>query len=452
MSQILFVAAREIFDSRGVPTVEVDIGIKIGQFRASVPSGANGSTSSSAYEVRDLRDGDKKRVMGKGVMKAIQNIKDVLGPRLLGMDVTDQVAIDKVMVEELDGTKNDWGWCKTNLGANAILAVSMAVCRAGAAAKGKRLYQHVATLAGKDEDEYVLPMPAFKMFGGGLHSASRMSCQEMMIVPVGATSFREAMQVGVEVYHTLKGVMKKQYGQDGCNVGDEGAFNIRGENDEALDVLMTAVNDSGHADKVKIAMDMAASEFYSKRPGNPGIYDLDFKNPNGSPANMKKDIEKLIVCYQSWMAKFPIISIEDPFEQDDFEGFARFQAEVGSKLQIVGDDLLATNTKRIQLAIEKKMCNTLLLKLNQIGTISEAIEAAKLAHGAGWGVQVSHRSGETEDSFIADLAVGLRAGQIKTGAPCRSERLAKYNQLLRIEEEIMEAGMGKFAGEAFRRP
>jgi enolase len=266
-----------------------------------------------------------------------------------------------------------------------------------------------------------------------------------MILPTGASSFKEGLMIGAEVYHTLKKVIKEKYGQDACNVGDEGGFapSVQ-DNNEALDVLMTAIKKSGHIDKVKIGTDVAASEFYKD-----GKYDLDFKNPE-SPPEMKKSADELIEYYKSWFAEYPFVSIEDPFDQDDWAAYTKFKAEVGDKMQIVGDDLLVTNPNRIKKGLEVDACNALLLKVNQIGSISESIEAAVMSQKAGWGVMVSHRSGETEDTFIADLVVGLRTGQIKTGAPCRSERLAKYNQLIRIEEEL--GSNCTYAGANFRSP
>eukprot|EP00403_Amphidinium_massartii_P008279 CAMPEP_0178424008 /NCGR_PEP_ID=MMETSP0689_2-20121128/27988_1 /TAXON_ID=160604 /ORGANISM="Amphidinium massartii, Strain CS-259" /LENGTH=1391 /DNA_ID=CAMNT_0020045631 /DNA_START=72 /DNA_END=4244 /DNA_ORIENTATION=+ len=423
--RIMHLTAREILDSRGNPTVEVDVWTPLGQFRASVPSGA----STGVYEALELRDGDKNRALGKGVLKAVANVKDLIAPKLIGLDATQQSMIDKLMVETIDGSKNEWGWSKAKLGANAILAVSMAVCRAGAAAAGLRLFQHIAALAGQPEDDFLLPVPSFNVINGGSHAGNRLACQEFMILPVGATTFREAMNIGAEVYQTLKSVLKKKYGQDACNVGDEGGFAPPvQDNTEALEVLMEAVKQSGHAEKVRLGTDVAASEFFVKESN---IYDLDFKNPAGSAADMKMNAKSLAQYYKGWLDKYPLISIEDPFDQDDFEAYAEFNKMVGTGTQIVGDDLLVTNPKRVSMALDKKLCNALLLKVNQIGSITEAIEAAQLAMKSGWGVMVSHRSGETEDSFIADLVVGLRAGQIKTGAPCRSERLVKYNQLLR---------------------
>merc|ERR1712232_290512 len=440
-AKIVSVKAREIFDSRGNPTVEVDLLTDMHLFRAAVPSGA----STGIYEALELRDGDKNRLLGKGVLKAVKNVNELIAPRLVGMDVTKQKAIDMMMVETLDGTQNDWGWSKSHLGANAILAVSMAVCRAGAASMQMPLYEYIATLAGKPTGKYVMPVPSFNVINGGSHAGNRLACQEFMILPVGANSFKEALIMGCEVYHTLKGVIKKKYGQDACNVGDEGGFapSVQ-DNNEALDVLMEALQKSGHADKVKIGTDVAASEFYKD-----GKYDLDFKNPDSKPSDWKTGSE-MSKYYMDWFAKYPFVSIEDPFDQDDWESYALLLKTMGEKVQIVGDDLLVTNTKRISKALDVGACNALLLKVNQIGSITEAIDAANMSMRNGWGVMVSHRSGETEDSFIADLVVGLRTGEIKTGAPCRSERLAKYNQLLRIEEEL--GSLATFAGVNFRRP
>jgi enolase len=438
------VTAREIYDSRGNPTVEVDLCTEYHLFRAAVPSGA----STGVYEALELRDGDKNRLLGKGVLQAVKNVNEVIGPALKGMTVTKQTDIDKMMVEALDGTQNTSGWSKSKLGANAILAVSMAVCRAGAASMQMPLYEYVATIAGKSTDKFVMPVPSFNVINGGSHAGNRLACQEFMILPTGASSFKEALIIGAEVYHTLKGVIKKKYGQDACNVGDEGGFapSVQ-DNNEALDVLMEAINKSGHASKVKIGTDVAASEFITKE----GKYDLDFKNPAGKGApDMHKTGDEMIAYYQDWFKKYPFVSIEDPFDQDDWKSYSKFQKAVGDSMQVVGDDLLVTNPKRVALALEVEACNALLLKVNQIGSITEAIEASNMSQRAGWGVMVSHRSGETEDSFIADLVVGLRTGQIKTGAPCRSERLAKYNQLLRIEEEL--GSKCTFAGTSFRNP
>jgi len=441
--KIVFLRAREIFDSRGNPTVEVDLCTESALFRAAVPSGA----STGVYEALELRDDDKGRCVGKGVLKAVANINNIIAPKLLGMDVTEQVKIDKMMVEELDGSRNEWGWSKSKLGANAILAVSMAVCRAGAAASEMPLYQYIAKLAGKPMDRFCMPVPSLNVINGGSHAGNGLACQEFMILPTGASSFKDAMCIGAEIYHTLKGVIKKKYGQDACNVGDEGGFAPSvTNNEEALDILMEAINKSGHADKVKIGTDVAASEFYNKETK---LYDLDFKNP-ASPPEMKKDAKAMIEIYKGWCSKYPMVSIEDPFDQDDWDAYKTCMDALGASQQIVGDDLLVTNPTRIRKALEVGACNALLLKVNQIGSISESIEAATMSQQAGWGVMVSHRSGETEDTFIADLVVGLRTGQIKTGAPCRSERLAKYNQLIRIEEEL--GPLCHFAGTKFRNP
>jgi enolase len=442
-AKIVSIKAREIFDSRGNPTVEVDLLTDMHLFRAAVPSGA----STGIYEALELRDDDKKRLMGKGVLKAVKNVNDVIAPKLIGMEVTRQSEIDRLMVETIDGSQNMWGWSKAHLGANAILAVSMALARAGAASMHMPLYEYIANLAGRPTDKYVMPVPSFNVINGGSHAGNRLACQEFMILPVGASSFREALIIGAEVYHTLKGVIKKKYGQDACNVGDEGGFapSVQ-DNNEALDVLMDAIKKSGHEAKVKIGTDVAASEFWKPEIGK---YDLDFKNPQSSD-DMKKTGEEMCQYYLDWFKKYPFVSIEDPFDQDDWAAYSHFNELCGKDMQIVGDDLLVTNVKRIAKAIDCGACNALLLKVNQIGSITESIEAANMSSQQGWGIMVSHRSGETEDSFIADLVVGLRTGEIKTGAPCRSERLAKYNQLLRIEEELGPRAV--YAGASFRHP
>ncbi|CAN8284994.1 unnamed protein product [Cochlearia groenlandica] len=440
MATITVVKARQIFDSRGNPTVEVDIhtsnGVKV---TASVPSGA----STGIYEALELRDGGSD-YLGKGVSKAVGNVNDIIGPALIGKDPTQQTAIDNFMVHELDGTQNEWGWCKQKLGANAILAVSLAVCKAGAVASGIPLYQHIANLAGNPK--IVLPVPAFNVINGGSHAGNKLAMQEFMILPVGASSFKEAMKMGVEVYHNLKSVIKKKYGQDATNVGDEGGFapNIQ-ENKEGLELLKTAIEKAGYTGKVVIGMDVAASEFYSTDK----TYDLNFKEEKND-GSQKISGDALKDLYKSFVSEYPIVSIEDPFDQDDWEHYAKMTTECGDKVQIVGDDLLVTNPKRVAKAISEKSCNALLLKVNQIGSVTESIEAVKMSKRAGWGVMASHRSGETEDTFIADLSVGLSTGQIKTGAPCRSERLAKYNQLLRIEEELGSEAI--YAGLNFRKP
>jgi enolase len=431
-SAITKIVGRSIIDSRGNPTVEADVHTHKGWYRAAVPSGA----STGVYEAVELRDGGNKWT-GKGVSKAVANINEHIAPALLGYDPTKQKEVDDKM-KDLDGTDN-----KAKLGANAILAVSLAVAKAGAAEKGVPLYKHLADLAGNPK--LVLPVPSFNIINGGSHAGNSLAMQEFMILPVGATSFTEAMQMGTEVYHALKSIIKKKYGQDATNVGDEGGFapNIA-SNDEGLDLVNQAIAQAGYTGKVKIGMDVAASEFYTEDKK----YDLDFKTKDAS----KKDKDglktgpELMEMYKSFCKEYPIITIEDPFDQDDWENTTAFTLEGVS--QVVGDDLLVTNPVRVKEAIEKKACNALLLKVNQIGTVTESIQAVKMAKEAGWGVMASHRSGETEDSFIADLAVGLATGQIKTGAPCRSERLAKYNQLLRIEEELGADAV--YAGENWR--
>ncbi|KAF4351264.1 hypothetical protein F8388_019652 [Cannabis sativa] len=430
------VKARQIIDSRGNPTVEVDL-ITDNLYRSAVPSGA----STGIYEALELRDGDKSVYGGKGVLKAVQNINEIIAPKLIGVDVRNQADVDAIMLD-IDGTPN-----KSKLGANAILGVSLSVCRAGAGAKGIPLYRHIQEISGTKE--LVMPVPAFNVINGGSHAGNNLAMQEFMILPVGASSFSEALRMGSEVYHILKGIIKAKYGQDACNVGDEGGFapNVQ-DNREGLVLLIDAIEKAGYTGKIKIGMDVAASEFLTKD----GKYDLNFKKQPNDGAHVLS-AQSLGDLYKEFVKDFPIVSIEDPFDQDDWSSWTSLQSSVD--IQIVGDDLLVTNPKKISEAIQKKACNGLLLKasiynyVNQIGSVTESIQAALDSKAAGWGVMVSHRSGETEDNFIADLSVGLASGQIKTGAPCRSERLAKYNQLLRIEEEI---GSVRYAGEAFRSP
>jgi len=352
------------------------------------------------------------------------------------------------MVEELDGSKNEYGWSKSKLGANAILAVSLATARAGAADKGIPLYKYVAELAGKPTSKFVLPLPCLNVINGGKHAGNKLAMQEFMLFPTGAQTFQQAMQIGAEVYHALAKVIKKKYGMDATNVGDEGGFapSIQ-DNREGLNLIMEAIEKAGHQGKVELGMDVAASEFWNAEKKT---YDLDFKTANNDGSKCR-DAVKLAQLYKDFVDHYPIKSIEDPFDQDDWEGYTSLTAQLGKKVQIVGDDLLVTNPIRVQTAIDKKACNALLLKVNQIGTLTESIEAVLLSQKNGFGVMTSHRSGETEDTFIADLAVGLVTGQIKTGAPCRSERTAKYNQLIRIEAEL---GPSKaiFAGHHFRNP
>lgn len=427
------IKARQIFDSRGNPTVEVDLVTDLGLFRAAVPSGA----STGVHEALELRDNDKANYHAKGVLKAISNVNDIIAPALLtaGLEVTQQTEIDDFMLK-LDGTEN-----KAKLGANAILGVSLAIAKAGAAKKGIPLYKHLADLAGNTN--IILPVPAFNVINGGSHAGNKLAMQEFMILPTGASSFTEAMKMGSEVYHHLKKVIHTKFGLDATAVGDEGGFapNIL-NNKDALFLIQDAIAKAGYTGKIQIGMDVAASEFFKE-----GQYDLDFKNP-ASDKSLWLNPDKLTDLYQEFIKDFPMVSIEDPFDQDDWDAWTKMTAN--TTIQIVGDDLTVTNPKRIQTAVEKKACNCLLLKVNQIGTVTESIKAHNLAKSNGWGTMVSHRSGETEDTFIADLVVGLSTGQIKTGAPCRSERLAKYNQILRIEEEL--GANAKYAGVNFRKP
>lgn len=382
--------------------------------------------------------------MGKGVSKAVENVNKIIGPAIIGIDPRKQKEIDTLMVEKLDGTKNEYGWSKSKLGANAILGVSLAVSRAGAAAKGKALYQHIAELSGNND--LVMPVPAFNVINGGSHAGNALAFQEFMIMPTGAANFHEAMKIGTEVYHNLKSVIKERYGQNAINVGDEGGFapDVTSPQ-ECVQLIMEAVEKAGHSGKVDIAIDSAASEFQDGDLYNPNKWVQDDDGASKITSSQLSDL------YRDLIKENPqLVSIEDGHGQDDWAGWTEFNEAVKEKVQVVGDDLLVTNTERMKIAIEKKSCNALLLKVNQIGSLSEAIEAVKMAKKAGWGVMTSHRSGETEDTFIADLAVGLSTGQIKTGAPCRTERLAKYNQLLRIEEEL--GAQAKYAGKAFRKP
>lgn len=426
--------ARYIYDSRGNPTVEVDLVTTGGLYRAAVPSGA----STGEHEACELRDGDKSKWLGKGVLEAVKNVNEVIAPALIkeNFDVKDQSKIDQFLIS-LDGTDN-----KTKLGANAILGVSLAVAKAGAAEKGVPLYAHISDLAGTKKP-YVLPVPFMNVLNGGSHAGGRLAFQEFMIVPSASPSFSEAMRQGAEVYHNLKSLAKKKYGQSAGNVGDEGgvAPDIQTA-EEALDLITEAIEKSGYTGSMKIAMDVASSEFYKKEEKK---YDLDFKNPDSDPTKWLT-YEQLAALYGELSKKYPIVSIEDPFAEDDWEAWSYFYKT--QDIQIVGDDLTVTNPLRIKQAIDLKAANALLLKVNQIGTLTESIQAAKDSYADNWGVMVSHRSGETEDVTIADIVVGIRAGQIKTGAPCRSERLAKLNQILRIEEELGANAI--YAGENFR--
>ncbi|CAN3359504.1 hypothetical protein DICA3_D04434 [Diutina catenulata] len=426
--------ARSVYDSRGNPTVEVDVHTEKGLFRAMVPSGA----STGEHEMLELRDGDKSKWLGKGVTKAVANVNDIIAPALIkeNIPVTEQKKIDDFLLN-LDGTPN-----KSKLGANAILGVSLAVSKAAAAEKGVPLYKYYASLAGASETTFVTPVPFMNVLNGGSHADGALAFQEFMIVPSGASSFSEAIRVGSEVYHTLKTLAKKKYGGSATLLGDEGGIapNI-GDPREALNLVFGAIKEAGYEGKVSIAMDVASSEFYKD-----GKYDLDFKNPDSDPSKWLSG-EQLADLYDDLIRDYPIVSIEDPFDENDWDAWAHFYAKVGDKIQVVGDDLTVTNPERIKTAIEKKACDNLLLKVNQIGSLTESIEAAKDSYAANWGVMVSHRSGETEDTTIADLAVGLRAGQLKAGAPARSERVAKFNQILRIEEELGDKAI--YAGEKF---
>ncbi|EFX05316.1 enolase [Grosmannia clavigera kw1407] len=426
--------ARSVYDSRGNPTVEVDVVTETGLHRAMVPSGA----STGQHEACELRDGDKSKWGGKGVLTAVKNVNETIGPAVIAanFDVKDQSKVDKFLVE-LDGTPN-----KTKLGANAILGVSLAIAKAGAAEKGIPLYAHVSDLAGTKKP-YVLPVPFMNVLNGGSHAGGRLAFQEFMIAPSDAPSFSEALRWGSEVYHQLKSLATKKYGPSAANVGDEGgvAPDIHTA-EEALSLIAEAIEKAGYTGRMNIAMDVASSEFYKVDAKK---YDLDFKNPDSDPTKWIT-YEELAAIYADLAKKYPIVSIEDPFAEDDWEAWSYFYKT--QDIQIVGDDLTVTNPLRIKKAIELKACNALLLKVNQIGTLTESIQAAKDSYADGWGVMVSHRSGETEDVTIADIVVGIRAGEIKTGAPARSERLAKLNQLLRIEEELGDAAV--YAGTSFR--
>merc|ERR1711957_709444 len=399
-------------------------------FRASVPSGA----STGAYEAVELRDGGD-RYLGKGGLQAVSNVNDILGPAVKGMDVTDQQSIDDAMIT-LDGTPN-----KANMGANAILGVSLAVSKAGAAAKKVPLYKHFADLAGNDLSQFTMPVPCFNVINGGSHAGNKLAFQEYFVIPTGAKSFREAMQIGCEVYHTLGKIIKQKFGGDATLIGDEGGFAPPCDNREGCELIMEAVKTAGYEGKCSIGLDVAASEFKVKGKDE---YDLDFKyDGNIISGTALGDL------YQSLAKDYPIVTVEDPFDEDDWSNWSKFTEKNSEDFQVVGDDLTVTNIDKITRAVNEKSCTCLLLKVNQIGSITESIAAVTMAKQAGWGIMTSHRSGETEDTYIADLAVGLCTGQIKTGAPCRSERLAKYNQLLRIEEELGDVA---FAGADFRKP
>ncbi|MEM0157879.1 MAG: phosphopyruvate hydratase [Thermoplasmataceae archaeon] len=433
MGRITKLTAREVLDSRGNPTVEAELHTDDGIFRAMVPSGA----STGSHEAVELRDNDPSRYHGKGVLGVVKTVKTTLSDLVVGMDSAEQLEIDRKMIS-LDGTDN-----KSKLGANAILAVSMAVTRAGAASERLPLYRYIAKLAGVDN--FVMPVPCFNVINGGIHAGNKLAPQEFMLVPTGARNIHEAVRMGSEVYHTLKDEITKKYGKRDTNVGDEGGFapNI-GDADECLSLLTSSIETSGYTGKIRIGIDPAASEFFSN-----GRYDLSFKDPALKGKSMKTG-DEMIEMYRNFVDSYDIAFIEDPFAEDDWDNFTKITAAMGKEIEIIGDDLLVTNIKRIDEATKRNAVNGLLLKMNQVGSISETIEACKKAQRNKWGVLVSHRSGETDDSFIADLSVGLRTGHIKSGAPCRSERLAKYNQLMRIEEEL--GNRCRYAGSDFRNP
>jgi len=416
------IEAQEILDSRGNPTIEVEVLLEDGSFgRAAVPSGA----STGIHEALELRDGDKKRYGGKGVTKAVNNVNSQIADELIGWDATEQIAIDKTLLE-IDGTPN-----KANLGANAILGTSLAVAKAAANSLGLPLYRYIGGVYA-----HVLPVPQMNILNGGAHTAWQSTdAQEFMVMPLGAPTFKEAVRWGAEIYHALKSVLKS-HGY-ATLVGDEGGYapNLKA-NVEAIEVILEAIEKAGFkaGKDVAIALDPAASEFYDEEKK---IYNLRTEGKKLNPAQM-------VDFWKSWVDQFPIVSIEDGLGQDDWEGWKMMTKELGDRLQIVGDDLLVTNPKRVQKAIDEKACNALLVKVNQIGSLTETIEAVDLCQRNGWHAVTSHRSGETEDTTIADLAVALNTGQIKTGAPARSDRVAKYNQLIRIEAELGETA--KYAG------
>lgn len=416
--KIAKIMAREILDSRGNPTVEATVELENGlKATSAVPSGA----STGSHEALELRDGDSKRFGGKGVLKAVTNVNGVIASKMVGMDPVDQAAIDAALLA-LDGTPS-----KEVLGANAILAVSMAVCKVAAMAKGVPLYQHVAELFGNPTDKYVMPIPMMNVLNGGKHAIKSTDMQEFMIMPIGAPSLREAVRYGAEVFAVLAKILKKM--GFATTVGDEGGYAPSlSANEEPLKLMIQAITEAGYVPgkDIAIALDPASSEFYAD-----GKYDL-------ATEGKKLSSSEMVALYAKWVEQYPIMSIEDGLAEDDWAGFTEMTAQVGSTLQIVGDDLFVTNPERLQKGIDLKAGNSILIKLNQIGTVSETIEAIKLAKSAGMTAVVSHRSGETEDTFIADFVVGAGTGQIKTGSLCRSERIAKYNQLMRIEEELGE--------------
>ncbi|WP_373497115.1 phosphopyruvate hydratase [Aquiflexum sp.] len=421
MTLIQSIHARQILDSRGNPTVEVDVVTENGAFgRAAVPSGA----STGVNEAVELRDGDKSKYLGKGVLKAVSNVNDVIAPELLGMDVFEQNLIDQIMID-LDGTST-----KSKLGANAILGVSLAVAKAAAMEAGQPLYRYIGGV-----NANTLPVPMLNIINGGSHSDAPIAFQEFMVRPVGASSFSEAIRMGAEIFHNLKKILHDK----GLStaVGDEGGFapNFSGGTEEALACVLDAIKKAGYkaGEEVTIALDCAATEFYKD-----GKYDYTkFEGPNGKVRTRQEQVEYLAELTQ----KYPIDSIEDGFSEDDWEGWAMLNAKIGDKIQIVGDDLFVTNVKFLKRGIEEKSANSILVKVNQIGTLTETLKTVAMAHKAGYTAVMSHRSGETEDSTIADLAVATNCGQIKTGSASRSDRMAKYNQLLRIEEQLGESAI-----------
>lgn len=419
--QIKKVEAYEILDSRGNPTVQAKVTLKNGmEAIANTPSGA----STGKYEAIELRDDDKKRYNGKGVLKAVENINKKIAPTLEGRNPIDQKLIDNLMIE-LDGTEN-----KSVLGANAILAVSMAITRAGAISTGTPLYEYIGGLFGKKDTKYILPVPMINVLNGGKHAPGACDMQEFMIVPYGSKSVVESVRMGSEIFHALGKIIAEEGFMK--TVGDEGGYAISGRNNvDSLEYIMKAFEVSGYEPykQVGIAMDPASSEFFLK-----GKYYLK-KEKKGFSG------DELMSIYAEWTKKYPIVSLEDPFEQDAWDMYIKMNKKLGDNLQIVGDDFLVTNVKRLRKAIELKACNSILIKLNQIGTVSETIDAVKTAQNAGMTTVISHRSGETEDTFIADFAVGVGAGQIKTGSMSRSERVAKYNRLMSIERELGDSAI-----------
>jgi enolase len=414
MPTIIDISAREILDSRGNPTVEVDVTLESGAAgRAAVPSGA----STGEHEALELRDGDAKRYLGKGVLQAVQNIEEQIAPALNGMEATDQIGIDRLMLE-LDGSDN-----KGKLGANAILGVSMAVARAAANELNMPLYRYLGGPMAR-----LLPTPLMNILNGGAHATNTVDFQEFMVVPVGAESFSDALRMGAEVFHSLKKVLVKRKLATG--VGDEGGFAPDLKNDEeAITVILEAIEQAGYAPgkEIALALDCAASELHKN-----GTYTFK-KSGAGS-----RDAQGMIDLYAGWLDKYPIVSIEDGLAEDDWDGWAQLTSALGDRVQLVGDDLFVTNTEFLARGIENDVANSILVKVNQIGTLTETLEAIELARAAGYSAIISHRSGETEDTFIADLAVATNSGQIKTGSASRSDRIAKYNQLLRIEEQLGE--------------